>query len=78
MCDPQALPQSRSARWARPFLVYVIGWILLVHYGLLPIAEALLHATYTHLTAVELGIIVAPVIYYFFQRTREKEKGIAS
>ncbi len=78
MCDPQNSLESRVARWTRPYLVFVIGFILLVHYGILSMAEAFLHVTYTHLTAVELGISVAPAMYYIFQRTFEKVKGLAS
>ncbi len=62
---------------ARPTLLYVVAAILVVHYVVGTLGEALFGWRYTHLTAYELTVIIAPVIYYFFQRTYEKKQGLS-
>ncbi len=73
-----ASPTGDFERKARPTLTYVVCAILVVHYVIGPLGQALWHWTYTHLTELELGIIVAPAVYYIFQRTYEKKQGLAT
>lgn len=65
-------------RRARPAFAYVITVVVAIFYIVLPLGEALFGARYTHLSEAELATLIAPVVYYIFQRTYEKRLGIAS